>query len=354
MQYLRFITVFSFIATCHCAYTQITDSTTKIAMQVLPSILHTPESSWGFGATLLGFVTPADSAAHTTNFQLFLDVTLMKQASFQTDFNIFTKKNKHYIQGNTDLSIFPEFYFGLGNDTKVDDYCLIDLRFVNAKSTFYTVLKNNWYAGAMLHFQNMALKNKTIVHNGFEVNDMGYFSSGSGIAFLLDKRNNILNPSKGHYVATNISRYFDLNKNTDGFLSHTLDARYYHTFKKLIFNSNLYTVHTRGTVPFRMMPAIGGARFLRGYYAGRFRDNNMALAQIEFRRPLFWRLGIAAFTGVAQVYSSTPEFHLSRFHYNYGGGLRVKLNKHSEANIRLDYGRTADSDGFYIVFGECF
>ncbi len=80
----------------------------------------------------------------------------------------------------------------------------------------------------------------------------------------------------------------------------------------------------------------------------------MTLAQIEFRRPLFWRIGVAAFNGVAQVYSEISKFHPSRFHYNYGGRLRFKLNKHSEANIKLDYGRTAESDGFYIVFGECF
>ena len=80
----------------------------------------------------------------------------------------------------------------------------------------------------------------------------------------------------------------------------------------------------------------------------------MALLQAEVRRPIFWRIGIAAFSGIGQVYAKSSEFGLNRFHYNYGGGLRFQIHKNSSANIRIDYGRTKDSDGFYIVFGECF
>jgi outer membrane protein assembly factor BamA len=141
---------------------------------------------------------------------------------------------------------------------------------------------------------------------------------------------------------------------TDGFLSNSLDARYYKTINNVIFNSNIYAVHNKGIVPFRLMPSLGGARFLRGYYSGRFRDNNMSLAQIEFRRKLFWKIGVAAFTGAGQVYSDVRDINVNRIHYNYGGGLRFQLSKESEANIRVDYGRTRDSHGVYIVFGECF
>ena len=330
------------------------DSTKRLRIEPLPSIFHTPETSWGFGATLLGYVSPADSFTSKSNFQIFLDATLMRQASFQTDFSFFTKNNKHYIQGSSDLSKFPEFYYGIGNENEESERCLINLRYFNTQGTFYTALKNDWHLGPLIHLQGLAVNNKVITHDGFEVDDMGYFVSGAGFSLLSDKRNNLLNPSQGHYISTSLAKYFDHTRASSGYLSHSLDARYFTRFDRTIFNSNLYTVHNSGIVPFRMMPAIGGARFLRGYYAGRFRDNNMTLAQIEFRRPLFWRIGVAAFTGVAQVYSEISEFHPSRFHYNYGGGLRFKLNKHSEANIRLDYGRTEDSDGFYIVFGECF
>lgn len=335
-------------------FSAVEDSTKRVKVQVLPSLFHTPETSWGGGITALGFMDGKDSLTRNSNFQLFLDATLMNQASFQSDFNFFTRGNKNFIQGSTDLSKFPELYFGIGNENNPEDYCNIDLRYVNGTITYYTSVINGWYIGPTVHFQKLAVKNKVLDHDGFEVDDMGYNTTGTSISLLNDHRNDMLNPTNGHYIATSFGKYFDHTGMSDGFLTHSLDARYYKSFGKLVFNSNLYAVHNSGIVPFRLMPTIGGPRFLRGYYAGRFRDNNMTLTQIEFRRPIFWRIGLAAFTGVGQVYSKTSEFALNRFHYNYGAGLRFKLNKHSAANIRIDYGRTADSDGFYIVFGECF
>ncbi len=48
------------------------------------------------------------------------------------------------------------------------------------------------------------------------------------------------------------------------------------------------------------------------------------------------------------------DFNLAQFHFNYGAGLRFKISEYFDANIRLDYGRTKDSHGFCIVFGEAF
>ena len=38
----------------------------------------------------------------------------------------------------------------------------------------------------------------------------------------------------------------------------------------------------------------------------------------------------------------------------YGGGLRIKLNKKSGANLCLDYGFGKGSSGFYVNLGEVF
>ncbi len=330
------------------------DSTKRYRLQPLPSIFHTPETSWGFGATLLGYLEPTDSSTSESNAQLFLDVTLRKQASFQSDFNIYSKRDRWYIRGSHDLSKFPEFYFGIGNNNEKDNHCLINIGYFDFKVTTYTKLKRDWYIGPRIHFQNLTHINKNIEQEGFTIDDMGYASLGTGLGFLIDKRNDLLNPSQGFYFETMFTKYFDQSHSTKGFNNQRLDLRYYHTFNKLVLNTNLYAVHNQGFVPFRMMPYIGGPRFLRGFYAGRFRDNNLSLAQAEVRRNIFWRIGVAAFAGIGQVYKETMDFHLNQFHYNYGGGLRFQIHKESQANIRFDYGRTKDSHGFYIVFGECF
>lgn len=342
------------LAMCLAAFAQQKDSTKRVRIVPLPSIFFTPETSWGFGATVLGFYTHKDTSTRKSNGQLFIDFTLMKQASFQSDFNIFTKKNDFYIKGSHDLSKFPEFFFGIGNRNQRDDHCLINISYFDAKLALYRQLRPDVYLGTIFHHQNLSSLDKNIEQRDFSIGEMGYTSTATGIGLLVDKRNNILNPSKGYYFETKISKYFDGSHMTKGFKSHTLDARYYHTFDKLILNTNLYTVHNTGIVPFRMMPFLGGPRFMRGYYAGRFRDNNLSFVQAEVRRKLFWRIGVAAFSGTGQVYNDISEFSTDRFHFNYGGGLRFQLHKDSPANIRFDYGRTRDSHGFYIVFGECF
>ena len=341
-----------------CSYTgtlaQSDDSTKRFKLLPLPSVFHTPETSWGFGVTLLGFHTPKDTHTRESNAQVFLDATLRKQLSFQTDFNIFTSKNKYYIKGSHDLSKFPEFYFGIGNENGPNDNCLIDISYFDAKLALYRQTKKDIYIGPIFHHQNLQSINKEIHQEDFDITDMGYRSTGAGLGLLLDKRNNILSPSDGYYVETKLAKYFDGSNMTNGFVNHVLDLRYYKTFNKLIFNSSLYTVHNSGIVPFRMMPYLGGPRFMRGYYAGRFRDNNLGFLQAEFRRNVFWRIGVAAFGGIGQVYNNINQFNPNRMHYNYGAGLRFQLSKDSPANIRIDYGCTRDSNGFYVVFGECF
>lgn len=48
------------------------------------------------------------------------------------------------------------------------------------------------------------------------------------------------------------------------------------------------------------------------------------------------------------------DYKFRNYHYSYGGGLRIRMDDESKANIRVDYGRTQDSEGIYIVYAEAF
>lgn len=331
------------------------DSIKHYKLQALPSAFYTPETSWGLGATFLGFYTPQDTNTHESNAQLFLDFTFRKQISFQGDFAIYTKKNRYFLTGSHDISKFPEFYFGIGNKNNVDDGTLINISYADIKLNGLKKLKNSYYAGFTLHHQTLLSSDHTIVQNGIAIDDMGYATTGIGFTLMIDKRNNMLCPEDGWFFKNTTSQYFDHSHETKGFLSNNLDVRYYKTFKyNFVSNSAFYCVNNIGHTPFRMMPYLGGARYMRGYYAGRFRDNNMTALQTEIRKHAFWRIGFAAFGGFGQVYENVRDFSFNRFHYNYGLGMRFKITKDSPANIRFDIGKTADSYGMYIVFAEAF
>jgi len=83
-------------------------------------------------------------------------------------------------------------------------------------------------------------------------------------------------------------------------------------------------------------------------------DNNLVIVQHELRHHLFWRIGIAVFSGMGQVAREVNDFSYNQFHYNYGAGLRFKIDRKENTNVRIDFGFTKDSQGIYIVFAEAF
>ena len=99
---------------------------------------------------------------------------------------------------------------------------------------------------------------------------------------------------------------------------------------------------------------MGGADMMRGYYKGRYADEDMMAYQAEVRQFLFWRLGVVAFASAGQVSSTIKNFGFNQFHSSYGGGIRFLLNEKEKLNIRLDYARGKDGSGIYIILKEAF
>jgi outer membrane protein assembly factor BamA len=109
-----------------------------------------------------------------------------------------------------------------------------------------------------------------------------------------------------------------------------------------------------GTVPFQLMPQLGGSELLRGYFGGRFRERQLLAAQAEFRSSLWKRIGLVAFADTGQVAHDLDGFGADRFRFSYGAGLRILLIPQEGMNLRADFGFGEDESGFYLAFGEAF
>lgn len=345
---------------CNKAFSTPADSLKNIKIGTMPSAFYTPETRLGFGGLVYSYFKAknGDSLLRKSNTQSYISYTINKQFAFENDYQIWLKGNLFYLTGAADYSSFPEFFYGIGNDTKETDRLMVsfDLIRIQAKNLFR--IKNNIYGGILFHFQNLYNQDVKLLSNAscMEVHgNMGYSASGIGPIFIIDNRDNPLNPAKGSYLEASYIDYKNIIDNKNMFTSLTIDVRKYYTlFKNLIWNGNAYFSYNKGEVPYRMLPEIGGARFLRGYYRGRFRDNNMALLQQEFRMPVYKLLGVAVFGGIGSVAKSVDQFKTNNIHFNYGLGLRIRVNKKENTNIRIDYGFTKDSRGLYVVFGEAF
>ena len=75
---------------------------------------------------------------------------------------------------------------------------------------------------------------------------------------------------------------------------------------------------------------------MRGYYQGRYTDNDMITFQVELRQRIWRRIGCTFWGGAGNVFSDLERFDWSETLPNYGVGLRWELKK--RVNVRLDYG----------------
>lgn len=93
---------------------------------------------------------------------------------------------------------------------------------------------------------------------------------------------------------------------------------------------------------------------MRGYYQGRYRDNNILVLQTEYRMPVWQRFGCVAFGGVGDVSHKMSGFSTNSLKYTYGFGLRFQLNPKENINLRLDFGFGKETFGLYLALGEAF
>jgi hypothetical protein len=109
-----------------------------------------------------------------------------------------------------------------------------------------------------------------------------------------------------------------------------------------------------GVEPFYTMAGLGGEVIMRGISEGRYRDNDMAVFQGEYRMPIYWRFGLVGFAGIGEVAGVVNEFNLSSIKWNAGAGIRFIVSEDEHVVVRLDYGFGNDSSELYLFVNEAF
>jgi hypothetical protein len=116
---------------------------------------------------------------------------------------------------------------------------------------------------------------------------------------------------------------------------------------------------THGNVPYLDLPGTGLDMFNnsgRGYIQGRFLGRNMLYLESEYRFGITSNglLGAVVFAN-AQSVSEYPSDEFKKIAPALGTGLRIKMNKHSNTNICIDYAvGINNSNGFFLNLGEIF
>ncbi|MEK6782439.1 MAG: BamA/TamA family outer membrane protein [Bacteroidota bacterium] len=193
-----------------------------------------------------------------------------------------------------------------------------------------------------------------------------YYSSALSATFMIDKRDNMIQPHKGYFLSLGLRAAYRIIGNKNDASMFNAEWRSFHGVSKknpahLVAFWVLGSFAKEGQFPYMILPATAydqRSRSTRGYTQGRYRGSQYVYSEAEYRFPISRCGGVLG--GVVFVNGTTTSnqaLDLKVFESikaGYGFGLRVMLDKYSRTNLTVDYGFGEKSSGFYLAVSETF
>jgi len=361
----RKIPVFLFtsmiIINCEIIYAQDDDSsnTDGISWFPIPFAFYTPETRLAFGVLVItAFKLSESKESRPSSVSASVFYTLNNQYDFSLSPELFLNNDKYFIAAELNYAKIIGKYYGIGNDTEEIDNPDFEARNSSIFLKFQSEILPAFRIGPVYELRNADVTNpmqNPYLLSGNTFGGEGGITSGLGFVATYDTRNNIFYPTNGGYyeIATTV---FSSKIGSDYSYTKTLiDLRKYLAINnnQLIAMQILYNF-VIGSAPFYDMPLLGGDEIMRGYYRGRYRDNDYFAAQLEYRIRVWWRFGLVGFIGVGEVANKISEFQISQFKYSVGGGLRFRIDETELWDLRVDVGFGNNSSGFYFQYNQAF
>lgn len=330
------------------------NSAYKVSILPVPTIGYSPETSTYLGAvTLFTFRDKHDSITRTSNAKIKFTYTWNKQVIIESDWNYFFPEEKWFTRGILHYSKYPDLYYGIGFNTPDEGEVIFQSNRYIFDVDLLRLIQKNWFFGSGINYTNYSnVENQSDKISYPELENES--NLGLKAILLSDSRNNILSPSGGNYFEFINS----FNFSSSFYYKTSLDYRRYFEWGELnkhLLAGRLYHSSIIGNPPFYDFNMIGGDQFTRGYYLGRFRDKNFSTLQIEYRSPVLWRFGLAAFGGLSIIADGFQNVDNENIKPNAGVGLRFLTDKNEGTSLRIDYAiGVKNQSGFYISFGESF
>lgn len=331
---------------------------------VYPTLAYSPETSWEIGlSSLYVYYSKRDTTNRLSEISGFTFFTLENQYGLWFDHALYSNQSKWFFLGRLRFQSFPLKYYGIGMDSSPDYLALVEANQILIKERVLRKVRDNLFVGVELDFQRLGSVNflTSPETSDFElpIGSEGSTNFGVGAGIVYDERHNVLNVRNGFFSELGYLKYFNGISDYE-FNMVISDTRIYRPVgKHNVFAAQILGQFNTGNIPFNQMALMGGDSMMRGYYSGRFRDNNQLASQIEMRflpLPLGFskRIGAAAFAGVATVFPDFTNLNLDKIAWSAGAGLRFLLFPKKDIYTRLDYALTAEGSGFYIFIGEAF
>jgi outer membrane protein assembly factor BamA len=253
---------------------------------------------------------------------------------------------------------YPNKFFGIGNNTSETSEETYTPQTLLLKAVLYRNLSSHINIGPVVRYENVSIRESAsggVIAAGVFPGSRSGSSAGVGIVANWDSRDNTFAAHEGSFYQLTTMFYRGAFGSDYSYDDVLIDTRnFFETFTDHVFAVQAVAEFIDGVAPLQSYAKFGGQNLLRGYFEGRYRDKNGILLQAEYRMPVWWRLGVVGFAGVAQVADQVSHFAMDRFWFAGGIGLRFAVNPQERINIRLDYGAGNNSSGVYATITEAF
>ena len=315
-----------------------------------------------------GFYTASDHHQNLSVISSDLGYDSKIQKLLRIRSEIWGAANDFKVVSDLRYEIYPTDTYGLGTFSKLADADAIDYRYIRVYETVLKKITGSYYAGAGYNLDYHYNITATGNPDGSISDFMKYgqpkssTSSGLNVDFLFDNRENPINPLGGAYASFIFRQNTTFLGSNNNWESAQADFRKY---IKLSANSNnvlaIWSIaaFTWGDAPYLDLPATGSDMYNnsgRGYAIGRYRGKNELYLEAEYRFSLTSNgiLGAVLFAN-AESFSGLQTGSFEGVAPAAGTGIRIRVNKHSNSNICIDYGVGINgSRGLFVNLGEVF
>lgn len=325
-----------------------------------PLVFFAPETSWGFGGAAINTFDLPESyhSSRPSQVQLLVAYTLKNQLLLFSPFDLYINDNTYRVTGEVGYYIFSYPFYGLGNNTPENNEEFYDVDFPRLIISGTRRILPGFYAGLRYWLDGY---NITSVEQGqlLDTNPIsgreGGFNSGLALLSSYDSRDNIFYSKSGIFIQYILHTDQPWLGSDFSFVQTSIDLRSFHSNSwNHTIGLNLFGQFSSEDTPFYRLPLLGGAKRMRGFIEGRFRDRHYLTFQTEYRIPVYKRWGTVVFGSIGQVASSVGDFNTGNIKPAGGLGLRYQLDEEQRLNLRLDYGFSETGSAFYVTFSEAF
>ncbi|MDY0298038.1 MAG: BamA/TamA family outer membrane protein [Acidobacteriota bacterium] len=325
-----------------------------------PIAYYSPETDLAYGVAGSGIfrLSPKDGRNRPSSVSALAVHTQKNQFQLQLETDLYLNNLGARIRAKVSYLNYPDKFFGIGARTQTRDEEVFTSRSLGFCLSLEKLVWSSLSLGVRAQYDTWDVVETLaggLLENGDYIGATGGIVAGIGLTATWDSRGRVYSPMSGALVTAQADFYTRSLGADYNFFRFILDARkYFSPIRGHVVAMQSRVELQSGEVPFNYLARFGGMYSMRGYYSGRFRDHNLLMAQVEYRMPLFKRVGLVGFAAAGTVAPTLGQLDLFRPLYSGGAGLRFVFDKKEHIVLRMDVGFGKDSSGIYFSIYEAF